>query len=94
MKTLQATKIYFASIALPEFILSLSDMLTDFTNEIEHFYWYYFRCFQWVFWPVCNMPSVCRWSTSLSPNKNLLQTIQYQMEVSPPVAPDLFPPVE
>ena len=38
MKTLQATKIYFASIALPEFILSLSDMLTDFTNEIEHFY--------------------------------------------------------
>lgn len=50
--------------------------------------------FQWVFWPVCNMPSVCRWSTTLSSNKNLLQAIQYQMEVSPPAAPDLYPPGE
>ena len=50
--------------------------------------------FQWVFWPVCNMPSVCRWSTTLSSNKNLLQTIQHQMEVSPPAAADLYPPGE
>ena len=34
--TLWATKKYFASIALPELILILSDMLTDFTNKIEH----------------------------------------------------------
>ena len=38
------------------------------------------------------MPSVCRWSATLSSNKNLLQTIQYQMEVSHPVAADLYPP--
>ena len=35
-KRLQVTKKHFASIALPELILSLSDMLTDFTNKIEH----------------------------------------------------------
>lgn len=35
-KRLRATKKHFASIALPELILSLSDMLTDFTNKIEH----------------------------------------------------------
>ena len=40
------------------------------------------------------MPSVCRWSTTLSANKNLLQTIQHQMEVSLPVAPDLYLPGE
>lgn len=32
----QQKKKHFASIALPELILSLSDMLTDFTNKIEH----------------------------------------------------------
>ena len=35
-KRLRATKKHFASITLPELILSLSDMLTDFTNKIEH----------------------------------------------------------
>lgn len=35
-KETASNKKHFASIALPELILSLSDMLTDFSNKIEH----------------------------------------------------------